>query len=43
MSQRSNITELEVWRIVGRLEGRQAQAEVAEAANVLFSGLKCNF
>ncbi|GFV49481.1 hypothetical protein TNCV_4544641 [Trichonephila clavipes] len=31
MSQRSHLTDSEVWRVVGRLEGGQAQAEVAAA------------
>ncbi|GFV28601.1 hypothetical protein TNCV_3985521 [Trichonephila clavipes] len=29
MSQRSHLTDSEAWRVVGRLEGGQTQAEVA--------------
>ncbi|GFS69438.1 hypothetical protein TNCV_3401171 [Trichonephila clavipes] len=31
MYQRSHLTDSEVWRVVGRLEGGQTQAEVAQA------------
>ncbi|GFU39923.1 hypothetical protein TNCV_2531701 [Trichonephila clavipes] len=34
MSQRSHLTDLEAWRVVGRLEGGQTQAEVAQAIEV---------
>ncbi|GFT22114.1 hypothetical protein TNCV_3271671 [Trichonephila clavipes] len=34
MSQRSHLTNSEVWRVVGRLEGGQTQAEVAQAIGV---------
>ncbi|GFS87461.1 transposable element Tcb2 transposase [Trichonephila clavipes] len=34
MSQRSNLTVSEAWRVVGRLEGGQTQAEVAQAIGV---------
>ncbi|GFV57863.1 hypothetical protein TNCV_1956971 [Trichonephila clavipes] len=34
MSQRSHLTDSETWRIVGRLEGGQTQAEVAQAIGV---------
>ena len=34
MSQRSHLTDSEAWRVVGRLEGGQTQAEVAEAIGV---------
>ncbi|GFU65037.1 transposable element Tcb2 transposase [Trichonephila clavipes] len=34
MSQRSHLTDSEAWRIVGRLEGGQTQAEVAQAIGV---------
>ncbi|GFT42138.1 transposable element Tcb2 transposase [Trichonephila clavipes] len=34
MSQRSRLTNSEAWRIVGRLEGSQTQAEVAQANGV---------
>ncbi|GFV83581.1 transposable element Tcb2 transposase [Trichonephila clavipes] len=34
MSQRSHLTDSEVWRVVGRLEGGQTQAEVAQATGV---------
>ncbi|GFU68659.1 HTH_Tnp_Tc3_2 domain-containing protein [Trichonephila clavipes] len=34
MSQRSNLTDSEAWRAVGRLEGGQTQAEVAQAIGV---------
>ncbi|GFU90906.1 transposable element Tcb2 transposase [Trichonephila clavipes] len=34
MSQRSHLTESEAWRVVGRLEGGQTQAEVAQAIGV---------
>ncbi|GFX60990.1 transposable element Tcb2 transposase [Trichonephila clavipes] len=34
MSQRSHLTDSEAWRIVGRLEGSQTQAEVAQAIGV---------
>ncbi|GFX45261.1 transposable element Tcb2 transposase [Trichonephila clavipes] len=37
MSQRSHLTDSEAWRIVGRLEGGQTQAEVAQAIGVLQS------
>ncbi|GFV55241.1 transposable element Tcb2 transposase [Trichonephila clavipes] len=34
MSQRSHLTESEAWRVVGRLEGGQTQAEIAQAIEV---------
>ncbi|GFT70429.1 transposable element Tcb2 transposase [Trichonephila clavipes] len=34
MSQQSHLTDLEAWRVVGRLEGDQTQAEVAQAIRV---------
>ncbi|GFU28613.1 hypothetical protein TNCV_468171 [Trichonephila clavipes] len=34
MSQRSHLTYSKVWRAVGRLEGGQTQAEVAQAIGV---------
>ncbi|GFX47169.1 transposable element Tcb2 transposase [Trichonephila clavipes] len=34
MSQRSDLTDSEAWRILGRLEGGQTQAEVAQAIGV---------
>ncbi|GFS57181.1 transposable element Tcb2 transposase [Trichonephila clavipes] len=34
MSQRSHLTNSEAWRVVGRLEGDQTQAEVAHAIGV---------
>ncbi|GFU47914.1 hypothetical protein TNCV_4967231 [Trichonephila clavipes] len=34
MSQRSLLTDSEAWRVVGRLEGNQTQAEVAQAFGV---------
>ncbi|GFW82508.1 hypothetical protein TNCV_1794011 [Trichonephila clavipes] len=34
MSQRSNLTDSEAWRVVGRLEGGQTQAEEAQAMGV---------
>ncbi|GFW61741.1 transposable element Tcb2 transposase [Trichonephila clavipes] len=34
MSQQSHLTDSEAWRIVGRLEGGQTQAEVAQAIGV---------
>ncbi|GFY12169.1 transposable element Tcb2 transposase [Trichonephila clavipes] len=34
MSQRSHLTDSEAWRVVGRLEGGQTQAEVAQAIGV---------
>ncbi|GFV71562.1 transposable element Tcb2 transposase [Trichonephila clavipes] len=34
MSQRSHLTSSEAWRVVGRLEGGQTQAEVAQAIGV---------
>ncbi|GFV25870.1 transposable element Tcb2 transposase [Trichonephila clavipes] len=34
MSQRSHLTDTEAWRVVGRLEGGQTQAEVAQAIGV---------
>ncbi|GFU72207.1 transposable element Tcb2 transposase [Trichonephila clavipes] len=33
-SQRSHVTDSEAWRVVGRLEGGQTQAEVAQAIGV---------
>ncbi|GFS62388.1 hypothetical protein TNCV_5032291 [Trichonephila clavipes] len=33
-SQRSHLTDSEAWRVVGRLEGCQTQAEVAQAIGV---------
>ncbi|GFS56773.1 transposable element Tcb1 transposase [Trichonephila clavipes] len=34
MSQRSHLTDSEVWRVVGKLEGGQTQDEVAQAIDV---------
>ncbi|GFY31180.1 hypothetical protein TNCV_751431 [Trichonephila clavipes] len=34
VSQRSHLTDSEAWRVVGRLEGGQTQAEVAQAIGV---------
>ncbi|GFW60995.1 transposable element Tcb2 transposase [Trichonephila clavipes] len=34
MSQQSHLTDSEAWRVVGRLEGGQTQAEVAQAIGV---------
>ncbi|GFW31473.1 hypothetical protein TNCV_1288201 [Trichonephila clavipes] len=34
MSQQSHLTDSKVWRVVGRLEGGQTQAEVAQAIGV---------
>ncbi|GFX30606.1 transposable element Tcb2 transposase [Trichonephila clavipes] len=34
MSQRSHLTDSEAWRVVGRLEGGQTQAEVVQAIGV---------
>ncbi|GFS62294.1 hypothetical protein TNCV_5031591 [Trichonephila clavipes] len=34
MSQRSHLTDSEPWKVVGRLEGGQTQAEVAQAIAV---------
>ncbi|GFU18203.1 hypothetical protein TNCV_2033531 [Trichonephila clavipes] len=34
MSQRSHLTDSEAWRVFGRLEGGQTQAEVAQAIGV---------
>ncbi|GFW13987.1 transposable element Tcb2 transposase [Trichonephila clavipes] len=34
MFQRSHLTDSEAWRVVGRLEGGQTQAEVAQAIGV---------
>ncbi|GFW91089.1 transposable element Tcb2 transposase [Trichonephila clavipes] len=34
MSQRSHVTDSEAWRVVGRLEGGQTQAEVVQAIGV---------
>ncbi|GFW36840.1 transposable element Tcb2 transposase [Trichonephila clavipes] len=34
MSQRSHFTDSEAWRVVGRLEGGETQAEVAQAIGV---------
>ncbi|GFV33595.1 HTH_Tnp_Tc3_2 domain-containing protein [Trichonephila clavipes] len=34
MSQRSHLTDSEAWRVVGRLEGGQTQAAVAQAIGV---------
>ncbi|GFT92976.1 hypothetical protein TNCV_741131 [Trichonephila clavipes] len=34
MSQRSHLTDSEAWRVVGRLEGGQTQAEVMQAIGV---------
>ncbi|GFX19300.1 transposable element Tcb2 transposase [Trichonephila clavipes] len=34
ISQRSHLTDSEAWRVVGRLEGDQTQAEVAQAIGV---------
>ncbi|GFX71586.1 transposable element Tcb2 transposase [Trichonephila clavipes] len=39
MSQRSHLTDSEAWRVVGRLEGRQTQVEVAQAIRVSQSGI----
>ncbi|GFV00655.1 transposable element Tcb2 transposase [Trichonephila clavipes] len=37
MSQRSHLTDSEAWRVVGKLEGGQTQAEVAQTIGVLQS------
>ncbi|GFU63657.1 HTH_Tnp_Tc3_2 domain-containing protein [Trichonephila clavipes] len=34
MSQQSHLTDSEAWRVVGRLEGGQTQAEVVQAIGV---------
>ncbi|GFU37873.1 HTH_Tnp_Tc3_2 domain-containing protein [Trichonephila clavipes] len=34
MSQRSHLTDSQAWRVVGRFEGGQTQAEVAQAIGV---------
>ncbi|GFW70562.1 transposable element Tcb2 transposase [Trichonephila clavipes] len=34
MSQRNHLTDSEAWRVVGRLEGGQTQAEIAQAIGV---------
>ncbi|GFV13748.1 hypothetical protein TNCV_2500821 [Trichonephila clavipes] len=34
MSQQSHLIDSEAWRVVGRLEGGQTQAEVAQAIGV---------
>ncbi|GFW16161.1 hypothetical protein TNCV_4263261 [Trichonephila clavipes] len=34
MSQRRHLTDSEAWRVVGRLEGGQTQAEVVQAIGV---------
>ncbi|GFW54409.1 HTH_Tnp_Tc3_2 domain-containing protein [Trichonephila clavipes] len=34
MSQRSHLTDSEAWRVVGRLEGDQTQAQIAQAIGV---------
>ncbi|GFW63265.1 hypothetical protein TNCV_3476811 [Trichonephila clavipes] len=34
MSQRSHLTDSEAWRVVGRLEESQTQAEVGQAIGV---------
>ncbi|GFU61793.1 hypothetical protein TNCV_1705881 [Trichonephila clavipes] len=34
MSQRSHLTDSEVWRVIGRLEGSQTQAEIAQSIGV---------
>ncbi|GFW07034.1 HTH_Tnp_Tc3_2 domain-containing protein [Trichonephila clavipes] len=34
MSQRRNLTDSEAWRVVGRLEGGQTQAEIAQVIGV---------
>ncbi|GFT38327.1 hypothetical protein TNCV_2638881 [Trichonephila clavipes] len=34
MSPRSHLTDSEAWRVVGRLEGGQTQAEVAQDIGV---------
>ncbi|GFV91241.1 hypothetical protein TNCV_897611 [Trichonephila clavipes] len=34
MSQGSHLTDSEAWRVVGRLEGGQTQAKVAQAIGV---------
>ncbi|GFX27626.1 hypothetical protein TNCV_107241 [Trichonephila clavipes] len=34
MSQRSHLTDSEAWKVVGRLEGGQTQAEVPQAFGV---------
>ncbi|GFS55118.1 transposable element Tcb2 transposase [Trichonephila clavipes] len=39
MSQRSHLTDSEAWRAVGRLEGGQTQAEVAQAIGVSQSAI----
>ncbi|GFW45422.1 putative transposable element [Trichonephila clavipes] len=42
-SQRSHLTDSEAWRVVGRLEGGQTQAEVAQATGVSQSGISRNW
>ncbi|GFY05920.1 transposable element Tcb2 transposase [Trichonephila clavipes] len=39
MSQRSHLTDSEAWGVVGRLEGGQTQAKVAQAIGVSQSGI----
>ncbi|GFT47405.1 hypothetical protein TNCV_3749641 [Trichonephila clavipes] len=39
MSHRSHLTDSEAWRVIGRLEGGQTQAEVAQAIGVSQSGI----
>ncbi|GFY25877.1 hypothetical protein TNCV_1916271 [Trichonephila clavipes] len=39
MSLRSHLTDSEAWTVVGRLEGGQTQAEVAQAIEVSQSGI----
>ncbi|GFU03132.1 transposable element Tcb2 transposase [Trichonephila clavipes] len=39
MSQRSHLIDSEAWRVVGRLEGGQTQAEVAQAIGVSQSAI----
>ncbi|GFY36724.1 transposable element Tcb2 transposase [Trichonephila clavipes] len=34
MSQRNHLTDSEAWRVIGRLEGGQTQAEIAQAIGV---------
>ncbi|GFS97477.1 hypothetical protein TNCV_4262611 [Trichonephila clavipes] len=34
MSRRSHLTDSKAWRVVGRLEGGQTQAEIAQAIGV---------
>ncbi|GFV54787.1 HTH_Tnp_Tc3_2 domain-containing protein [Trichonephila clavipes] len=34
MSPQNHLTDSEAWRVVGRLEGGQTQAEVAQASGV---------